>query len=281
MLLALLCLVAGWRTRTQDVPPPAGPAPRRTELVLVAAGSILIVLTLAGLARARSEEMALAGLVPVFGLLMPWTLDRMWSRGAGRTALAHGGPNAYGAMAPWLGLFPALLVFALSFWIPLLGARLFLVFVPYLLILIAAGVVALARSSVLLAVPLGIALAVTHGASVQHFQRRLTSPLDYARLARGMDARWRAGDLVFVRPRHWGVTPVFYYLHPVKFTLVARDFGPALRERPASRVWVVEFAGLPPLPEMREALRGYTEVDAVRALRSTATLYAPPRSGGD
>lgn len=52
-----------------------------------------------------------------------------------------------------------------------------------------------------------------------------------------------AGDLVFVVPEAWFVTPIFYYLDDHGQTYVASDYRAAGDRNPGARVWLLFHGG--------------------------------------
>lgn len=271
LAVALVALVASLRRRVPADASPAAPLPVR-RLLPPAAGMSAIVLALALIAYRRNLWMAGAALVPWIALALPELLRRLPVSAPGPARSARWP----GAASPFvvLGLAPFALLFALSAVHPMLGPRLVLLFVPFLLVAYAAGLRRLFRRPVF-AVALLLLLAVLHGVSVVRF-RNMDVPRDYKGLGRAINARLQRGDLLFVPERSWIVTPLFYYLEAGPDALVARDFRERLQAGPVRRVWLVEYPGAPPAPEMLEALRDYRRVDEIAVHRGKALLYVTP-----
>ncbi len=162
--------------------------------------------------------------------------------------------------------------------VPVTAERAFLIFVPYVLILIAAGVSVLFDVKAL-RIPLAAALAVLFAASVVYLYGTPISPRDYRGIAAQIKAHQRPGDMIFLRPKSWIDTPVTYYLDHRK--LVATDYAGAVAHNPQARVWVILWAQPEPYPEMRPALAGFTQVATLHAEQASALLFAPrqPASG--
>src|SRR5262249_28033100 len=137
-----------------------------------------------------------------------------------------------------LALVAPLMVFLAAFFRPMVDRQALLVFVPYLLIVLAAGTRELIRIKIV-AAPLVVALVSLFSASTWYFHVTPSSPRDYAAIARLINARLKTEDVVFVRPRKWYVTPLFYYLDASH--LIAKDYATYTAQRPQARVWVVLF----------------------------------------
>jgi hypothetical protein len=283
LLLAVLGAGAAGRA-AEGTGGEAWPGLLRRPVLLVAAGATLVTLGFAILARRRETAVLLAVIVPAVAVGMPpllasiRTLLERW-----RTAAGH--PSG-----EWLGdakSISALIAFAaplalvlLSFRSSLLISRAFLIFVPYLLILAAAGAVRLARTRVLL-VPVAIALVAIHVTSVRHVRAYPGAAWDYPGLAEGLGERLRPGDMVFVRPQMWLFTPLYFYLQTDDPNYITRDYAQAAAESPAARIWLLYFDSRiwgsfdTATDEMRAALDGYREAEQVEALRIRAVLYVP------
>jgi len=142
-------------------------------------------------------------------------------------------------------------------------------FVPYVLIVLAAGTREVARRTVLQA-PLAIVLIAFFAASIWHFQRMPQSPRDYVGLAKLINARLQPNDLIFVKPRIWYVTPFFYYVDQSR--LVADDYAARSAKRDV-RIWVILFGNEQLAPVMSEALTDFKLSDQVDAFQGRALLY--------
>jgi hypothetical protein len=210
-LFAALCVASAlsycgraltWPSRTEGL--------HARRLLPTAMGSALIVLMLASLAVRRQQEMALTGLVPIAALAMPSVLNRVWP-------LVRWGPARLGERLPvspgslslffMLAFVPSLFVFSVSFAQPLLASRLFLLFTPYLLVVIAVGAVRLARPR-LVGIALAIVLLIVHLASVVYFREHPSEAIDYQDLAWKIRDRSDPSDLIFVHHKNWAATPM-------------------------------------------------------------------------
>ncbi len=178
-----------------------------------------------------------------------------------------------------LAIIPLAVISILSFLIPFYASRQAMLFTPYLLVVIARGIVsivnrfsqrinwALVTISVLLIV--GI-----FSPSIAYARGRAVSPTDYQGLAREWESLIHESDLIFVQP-HWVTTPVFYYLPDRQYNYVGSDYLQALENSPNARVWVLTFEDLELPAEVGEALKDHQLVDGISSLRVSADLYLP------
>jgi hypothetical protein len=246
------------------------PAPSMGPLALAAAGVSILMVGLAAIANVRQDELVMLSVVPLVALAIPRAVGSL-RRGLARFESVEGllrrGRHLTGVV-PLQAVVPTLLLFAVSFHVALTAPRAFAIFVPYLLIVIAAGVLAVPRRLVVIAV-----LIVGFGTSAVLLRSVPVSPRDYQGLARAMQAEMQPDDLVFLPPAHWAFTPMSFYLDHRR--LVAGNYANALRRDPRSRVWVLSLANEQPTIEMANALAGYRVAGEVTALKAAAVLYAP------
>lgn len=282
MGLALLFVV-----RAVFVPPESSPrtgtwpSPPARPLILAACGSCLLMIGLViWLHDGRLRLLALSGLPllalaigPVYRFIGAWldtvsaSISRHWP---GFAALL--------SPIPILAVVPPLALFAMSNWIPMLASRAELIFVPYMLILVAVGALRLGRHRVARGAA-AVVLVSLFSVSVWHYRVMPNSARDYRALAEKMSARMRPSDLVFAEFKDWATTPIYYYLKGVR--IVARNYAEALAASPKSRVWVVNFNPDRPNKEMAAALRAdYRKVGDVSALRAWGHLYARKSAPG-
>jgi uncharacterized membrane protein len=279
--LALTCLIVGMMNRSNRLrlDPPGEPIDAWKRLVPVAGGFVLIIAGLALLAWQRQAAIAFTALVPVVALSALPLLSRVWSRV--RLALGSFLSPRWSAdnavlLFMVLGLLPALLLSVVSIFKTMMIARGFLLFVPFLLVVQAAGVDAIMRRRVL-ALPLLAALVAIHLYSVDYY-RKVPGPNDYRGLAQQMTDRMQPDDLIFVFPRDWVTTPLFYYFQDRPERIIAGNYAEALAAHPAARVWVPLFADYREMSDgMREPLKHYTVIDRVSSHNCAAELYQPGR----
>ena len=272
-ILSLVTIAAGFRAAKSRPRPNAVPSPSLRPLFLCAAGMAMVMLGIAVVSYVRHGALAALSVLPILALAIPF------AAGAVRPAFARFAPAverlfnrwpACTALMPSLAVAPALAIFAISFKLTLTAPRAFLIFVPYQLILIAVGVVALSRTRVAAA---GIAavLVSVFAASTAILHRTPFTTRDYQELGRQIEARSEPEDLVFTPTKHWAYTPLFFYVNHQR--LVADHYADALRRAPHARVWLPQFLRMPQSDDARAALAGYRVVDQVYAPEAEAALY--------
>jgi hypothetical protein len=171
-----------------------------------------------------------------------------------------------------LTIVPAAIVFALSFVFPLLASRLFLLFTPFLLILIARGVRRYSHK-LAVAVPLCLLILALHVSSIAYFKQTPSDSRDYQELAEKVMASVEESDLIFVHRASWATTPIFYYIREGSHRLVADGFQNAVSANPNSRAWLILFGEQQPSEEMRSALGGFAPGQEITARRGKALLF--------
>ena len=280
LLLVRGLLVAGRWPRPVQVP---GLPFRRLVLAAIVAG--LLGLALAVTSDVRREALAAVGLlIPLVAVGLPWLAERLWWQIAPRLGWLGGlAQHAPGLRGPffYLAFLPAVLTIAISFWLPLLTTRTYLMLVPYQLALIAAGAASLMRRP-WPGVAVALLLVGAHLASVVHFWSFPTELIDYKDLAAKVGPRSQPSDLLFVNKQSYLVTPLFYYLDARDYRFVAEDYDEAVELNPEARVWVFEWPRVQVTRPrwtrennaMRAALEGFRVVERVQTRRATATLYA-------
>jgi 4-amino-4-deoxy-L-arabinose transferase-like glycosyltransferase len=191
-------------------------------------------------------------------------------------------PAGLFSLSGLLAIVPIALMLIVSLAVPLFVSRGVLLFTPYLLITVSLGLVTLVRRNRGCLV-LGAVLAVALPLSIYHFYYRPTSPRDYKALAERLKPEVRDSDLIFLighesaepaRQSAWQTTPIFYYLDANRFHFVDKDFANALGSHPQSRVWVITWETNEMLPEMKEALRGYSPGERIEVWGARAALYS-------
>ena len=273
LALALLLLARGLAQPTREpVWLATTPLPRALPLWLAAFGASAAVAGMALIAPQRHRSLAGAALLPWLVLALPWLIAKL------RPWLAFADPwrlRARGvvALVPLLAVLPALGLWAVSFVVHLTAPRAFLTLVPYLLLVIAAGLASLAPRLRLAAGAFVTALFVL---SVLVQAQVPVSPRDYRGLAQAIEAHAQPGDLVFVPPKRWEFTPLYFYLD--NHRLVGSDFAAVVAAHPDARIWVptIALAHRVVAPGLNEALAGYSVGDTVAASGGFAAAYVPP-----
>jgi hypothetical protein len=167
------------------------------------------------------------------------------------------------ALLAMLAIVPAFLIAAIAQAVPFYAPRGMLCFTPFLLILLARGVVAMGRPGAAVAALLLIA-------SVGSVTTAASDPgaADYA----GVAEQWRPliqdGDRIFVSP-HWSTTPEFFYLQDRYGQLVGADWLAS----DADRVWALLMRGAPRHPDFRKALDQRKRTLTLRGRDIEVALY--------
>lgn len=255
-----------------EVPNPISSWP----LAVAAVGSATMMLGMAFVAEQRTDTLMVMSLLPLVALLVPRAAGRV-GPAVGRLSprlahvVAHGGHPA--ALVALLAVGPTLALFVVSFALTLTAPRAFLQFVPYLLLMTAAGVWQL-RHRRAVAGGLAVVLSLAFGGSAVVLRHAPTSARDYQGLARLLTPSMQPGDLVFAPRAQWAFTPMFLYVDHDR--LVATDYAEAVRRRPDSRVWVLAIPPeAPPSEAVARALSGHLAADRVEARGIAARLYRP------
>lgn len=269
--ISIVCLIGFAATSSFRGSPPreraAGiPAGRLAPL---AVGVALVLYAVSREAYQRQVLIAAVGVVPLLAVAHLAVLDRVPQL---RRALRSERPDSWlwnPMVAVGLGSFG--LVFVIALIKPVLVSRALLVSVPALLVMLAAGLVAVTRRARLLGIALAISLGAAHLWSIAYF-RAYPGPNDYRGAAEQLLDRLEANEPVFV-VRHWSQTPLFYHLPGEFDRLVGSDYAEVTRDPTVTSVWVARISETPLEPEILDALEGFAAVDSVSALRTRLLLF--------
>ena len=241
----------------------------------VAFGSALLTVGLAMLSWNKQGLVAAAAILPMVTWILMAAMPRLWPRlqrlqeRLPRTGLGDGP-----AFAMLMTLVPMFAVFVVSLKNPIMSSRAVVLFVPMLVLLLAAGLVAMSRHRIGVAAMAAVILAV-HVVSIRYY-RVIPTPVDYRGLAAHLTSDIQSGDMIFVPAQRFGVTPLFYHLdRTITDRLVAGSFGDRVRQKPNARIWVPLFGEQEPIDSIAEALRGYKLETTLLAHRAQARLYVP------
>ncbi len=290
LVTALLASTALSRRAGDTVDPQSrGDVPRHGSPHLLATAAVGVLTALGILSFAYVAKTLLPGrsirsvvatsVLPIALVFSYVVLCRYWEKFTGlRTIVARkrAWPGSLRSAIVFLAFLPVSFVAAISLFRPLFIQRGTLVFVPYLLIVLASGLANLLyRDRRWVAVAL--ILVIIHGLSLLHVYSRLPSH-DYKALAEQWVPHIKDSDLIFVHgrghPYDWAVAPIFYYLNARRYHYVGRDFTRAIQSHPRSRVWVLSLRGIPTEKEAVDALAGYQVLKRVNARGIFAQLYA-------
>jgi hypothetical protein len=269
-------IVAGLRACTHETVSPQPASAEMGLLVMCAAGMVLFMLGFAAMAEQRRPTLVVLSALPIVAILfplisaaMPPSLRRLPD---GAERLQRG--RALKTLVVLLAFVPTLVIFAVSFKLTLTAPRAFAIFVPYLLVVIAAGVAGVSRRRAAAGV-VAVSLAAMFGASTVMLRNTPISLRDYQGLAEVLNPSLGPGDVIFCRGPFWSHTPMFYYVEHAR--LAADDYRRALERASRPRVWVLRFDDSLIRPEMLSALSDYRVAGGVSARRAEAILYVPAK----
>lgn len=209
--------------------------------------------------------------LPVLVALFAVVLDALWVRlpAAGNWRRAFAGEQPLIAL---LAVVPFTLLSLLALVRPVLNQRGLMVVAPYVLLVMAAGLVSL-RSKLWIAASCAVA-SIAFASGIVGYGRMTVDPADYRQFASAVKAEIHSQDLVFVR-KAWYETPIFYYLTPDRYRLIGRNFTQAAGENPEARIWAVLLYEDQTPDEMRAALRGYRITRTITMPHAHAFLFEP------
>jgi hypothetical protein len=211
----------------------------------------------------------LLSVLPLSMAMIALFIDRHWPKFPPQPLWTRftTGTSAFAAL---LAIVPFGLLALLSLARPILNQRGLLFASPYLLFMLAYGLLAL-RSKVWTAA-LALALVPICFLSLRSYRNMTMDPADYGHFAASVLSEIHSTDLVFVR-KAWYATPILYYLDADRFQIVGRNYSTASSGDPRARVWVVLLYDPAPSPEMLDGLSGYHIVRTITDSHATATLY--------
>ena len=288
-LASALLLIAGVRTMQQPteklLTSIRGPA-RRMWFAAAALSTTAIVLFVVIADRFNATDLhstvrltkiliVLPGLLAVSGIFTEarWQTVAVWS-GRLCSRLFAGIP----ALVIMLAVLPFGLLAGISLLKPVLNQRGLMFVTPYLLLVLAAGIVAVSRRRAT-AAAIAVILATLHIASLRFYRHMTVDPADYQEFATLLKAKLATGDLIFLR-RSWDVTPILYYLPENQFHLVGSRYDQACRRNPAARIWTVQLYELDNPAGMKQALSEYRPGMIIEAPHARAIAYQRASANG-
>lgn len=183
--------------------------------------------------------------------------------------------NGEKALVLALAIVPFGVLTVLSLSKPTFNARGMLLLGPYLLLVLASGIVRASRNRVA-AIALLFIISVAHYEGAKQYDRMSAGRADYEALAMALVPHIKKADLIFVRPS-WYSTPVFYYLNAGWDRFVGQDYKNACQQNPRARVWTLVFYNYEESVSkpVEDALSNYTVLQTIEAPGARAVLYSP------
>ena len=276
-IVALALMVVGMRAPSSVPAQDRAPPVRFAVCAAAAIVGAVLSLALAMFAPKHRVILALVALLPLMTLWLPGICAVVRSAFARLLPAVERGLSRVGSfplLMALLALVTPLLVYAVSSKVSALVPRGFLPFTPFYLLLIAAGLIALARGPVGRSLALGGASALFLASAV-FFHGHAAGPIDYRGAAAAIAREEHSGDVVMVRARSWADTPLLHYLPRARY-LAADPDGELAAQRP-ERVWLPQWLddGAVQRDARQAALdrAGYAEVHSVPVTGAAVALY--------
>jgi 4-amino-4-deoxy-L-arabinose transferase-like glycosyltransferase len=282
--VAVILLVAAFRARPRrlgetlaDAGPPAW---TWIAAAIAAAATILIFVLLAKLFAKPQPFPTLRTTramipLPLCAAGLAIALERISRRRAPRWIAGTRMAAARDGIVILSAFLPFVVLGMLAPFKPIFNQRGVLFATPFILIVLAAGLVELGRRT-RTGVAAGIGIALLHVVSVAAHERMLADPADYQHFVASIKQYTQPDDLIFLVKR-WNVTPVLYYLPADRYHLVGSDYGEACRLNPHSRVWALALYDADIHPEIKHALAEYRMLKTIEGPYVKAVLYERPR----
>jgi len=285
--IAVLSVYFVIRSKKPEVLPIApwttGPSRASWISAAVFSGAAILVFVLVASAYARPAQhralrisqafVALPFLVSIGGILLEkkWTFVSRWvSR-----LLPSGWTADQRALLGALAFGPFLVLCALSLVRPAIVARVMTVLAPYLLLLIAVGLVQIARTQRAITALIAAVLLGLHTVSLAAYVPARIDPVDFHAFAGRVLPAILPGDTVLIH-KEYGATPMLFYLkeESCKCILVEMKHAEKVLKDPESvRVWFLTFYEGRPPEVLREALRQFRSEKAIEMPEAHAVLY--------
>jgi hypothetical protein len=198
-----------------------------------------------------------------------WTRLSSWSSVVLRERL----PAGDGALVLILATVPFLLLAFVSIFKPIFNARGLLPLAPYILLVLAAGIVRLGRNPLVL-VTILVAVCAAHYSGLRAYRAVSAGRADYKSFAAALRPQIGRTDLVFLYPEFYS-TPMFFYMNSNWDRVVARNYAAACGANPHARVWALWFDHYEPRlsSSMQQCLANYHIARVIQAEGGKAMLY--------
>jgi len=196
-----------------------------------------------------------------------WGWFAKWIRPFARSGFLAGEQ----ALVVCLAVLPFCVLTVVSRFKPIFNARGMLLVSPYLLLVLAWGIVRLSRSRIA-AGTLLVVLSVAVYSGSKGYHQMSAGRANYKSFVTALTPRLDKTDLIFFRPS-WYSTPTFYYLNSGWDRLVGRDYLAASKQSSQPRIWTLLFYDEAIPQPMAEALADYRVQETVELPRARAVLY--------
>jgi hypothetical protein len=256
------------------------------KLWIAAAGlGVLVILAFIVMAKRfvvrPNDTLQLTKLLIVLPVLLAglgFLIQKTWSRlpDWGRHLVDNGFFMGSPGLVKMSAVVPFVILSAISLFKPILNQRGMLFMAPYLLLVLAGGMVSLARKR-WVAVSVFVLVGILHVGSVVAYNAMRVDPADFRAFAAMLAPRLEKTDLIFLQP-NWSVTPIFYYLTEDGYRFVGQNYAEACRQEPDARVWVLFFYKQGIAGEIAEALADYQVLQRVEMPHAHAILYSRKKS---
>lgn len=281
-LLSLVLFVAGCgaRHRSQESIPrdPSGPSAK--AWLWAGAFGTLAILTFIWAAKTFARPNAMLRttermtILPILLAVAAVLVEKNWA------SLSSWGSVLFrrllvgdGALVLIMATLPFLLLAFISIFKPIFNARGLVPLAPYILLVLAAGIVRLGRNPVVL-VAILVAVGAAHYSGLRAYRAMAAGRADYKSLAAALTPQIEPTDLVFLYPEFYS-TPLFFYMNSNWGRVVARNYEAACHANPHARVWALWFNHYEPglSSSMQQCLAKYHVARTIQAEGGKAMLY--------
>jgi Dolichyl-phosphate-mannose-protein mannosyltransferase len=203
-----------------------------------------------------------------------WQALTFWISGLLRNRLLLGDR----ALVLILATVPFLALAVVSFFKPIFNARGLVPLGPYLLLVLSAGVVRLARHPATVIAMLTVVF-VAQWSGLKAYSEMSAGRANYKAFAAALSPQIENRDLVFIYPEFYS-TPLFFYMNSHWDRLVGRNYEVACRVNPHSRIWALRFSNYESQlsHSMEQSFVNYRAAQTVQAPGGQAILYIPNNS---
>ena len=212
---------------------------------------------------------------PSFPFSTRWILQR---RGARARFRSRGSPRGPCASRPILAFVPFLCMVAGSLTEPAFLARGTMLYVPFLLLVVATGLTAAGR--MMRGLPLvdaRRASSFSHVLSIVYARASDHTLRDYRELAKALEPRLSSDDLILIT-NEYSDPPLLFYMRDRYAQFVPSDWANAVASRRNGRVWIIRYEDQQVTPGLAAAVASLKPGEVVTAPGSRACEFGDRRS---